>query len=314
MLTSVEHWQVSPTLHWQDAFAAWLQDNNRAAKTVAAYLQDVRHLARWFGLAQGRPFELGDLQRNHVRAYFEWQKASKAAVNSRNRRLASLRVLTQWAMQAGILATDPTERIVRAEQRRLPPRAKEEREYDDLARVVANGSHLKRQTPKHAALGVRDRAIFALMGLAGLRIAEVAGLDVDDLRLEQGTIYVRGKGGVEGEVVIGQELQDILAGWMQVRPGQGSALITNWDGKRISTGQIRRRVELISDAAGIGLKPHDLRHTYVYRLLDKFLQGGMHLPVALDAVRLQARHGDTRTTMTYLRANYQQIKMAVEAL
>lgn len=314
MLTNLHEWKVAPTLHWQEAFAAWLHDNNKAAKTVEAYLQDVRHLARWFEQAQGRAFVLSELQRDQVRAYFDWQKATKAAVNSRNRRLASLRVLAQWAMQAGILADDPTERIARAEQRRLPPRAKEEAEYGDLVLAAASGIHLKRQTEKHTVLGIRDRAVFGLMGLAGLRIAEVAGLDVDDLRLEQGTIYVRGKGGVEGEVVIGQELQDILAGWMQVRPGCGRALITNWDGERISTGQIRRRVEMIGKAAGVDLKPHDLRHTYVYRLLDKFLQGGMHLPVALDAVRLQARHGDTRTTMTYLRANYQQIKMAVEAL
>jgi integrase/recombinase XerC len=152
------------------------------------------------------------------------------------------------------------------------------------------------------------------MGLAGLRVAEVAGLDVDDLHLESGEITVRGKGGKVGQVIVPCELATLIESWLAARPGAGLALITDWNGERITSGQVRRRVEMMGAAIGITLKPHDLRHTYIYRLLDSFLRQQVALPVALDAVRLQARHADVRTTMSYLRASNRQIRMAVEGM
>jgi integrase len=89
-------------------------------------------------------------------------------------------------------------------------------------------------------------------------------------------------------------------------------VITDWHGGRLTTGQIRRRVQAIGDAAGVEVQPHDLRHTYVYRLMDRALEGGRALPAALDMVRQQACHQDSRTTMTYLRARREDVRAAVE--
>jgi integrase/recombinase XerC len=314
MSTDLSTWRVTPTLGWSEAWAAWLNENNRSAKTVSAYLQDLRHYARWYEQASGQEFDPALISRSDLRQYFEWQAASRAAVNSRNRRLASLRVLAQWLIEQRILEDDPTERIPRAKGSKLPPRAKDAGEYGSLATVSAAGSHLRCLGERHALLALRDRVIFGLMGDAGLRISEVAGLDLGDLRLDQNEISVLGKGGVVGEVLIGDELKAAIQAWLEARPGQGHALITNWNGERITTGQIRRRLELIGQAAGVPVKPHDLRHTYIYRLLDAFLKQGLALPVAIDATRQQARHRDSRTTLTYLRARHDQIRKAVEAL
>lgn len=307
--------QVAPALAWQEDFALWLHEHSRAQKTIEAYLQDVRHYASWFERVNVTPFGLDALNRTDIRAYFDWQTREKAAVNSRNRRLSSLRVFVAWLRERGMVEYDATDRIRRAEQSKLPPRAKDADEFAGLAAVASAGGHLRCAGEKHQLLAVRDQVIFALMGLAGLRVAEVAGLDIDDLHLERNEIRVRGKGGKVGDVVIPDELVALIETWIALRPGcaQG-ALVTNWNGERITTGQIRRRVEMMGAAIGMTLKPHDLRHTYIYRLLDSFMAQKLALPVALDAVRTQARHSDSRTTMSYLRASYGQIRMAVEGM
>ena len=70
---------------------------------------------------------------------------------------------------------------------------------------------------------------------------------------------------------------------------------------------------MMGEAAGVkNLNPHDLRHTFVYSILDQMLKKGEHMPVALDAARKQARHGDAKTTMMYLRSRDSQIRAAME--
>lgn len=311
---------VAPTLTWDEAFAGWLgRDGARAGGkgklgrlSVLGYLQDVHHFARWFEARQGCGFALDLLSRAVVREYFDWQAGEKAAPKTQNRRLASLRMLVRFGRDMGLIDYDPTDRQARAQEADAAPRAKSPDEYERL--VDGIGAHLRRQTLKHGALGLRDAVIFGLMARAGLRIAEVAGLDAADVDMAGKRLRVMGKGGKVGHVRIPAALVEDIRAWMATRPQHAEALICGWDGGRLTTGQIRRRIKLIGQAAGVELNPHDLRHTYIYRLLDAFLKGDMALPVALDAVRQQARHSDTRTTMGYLRASAWQVQAAVEVM
>lgn len=305
---------VGVALEWQDAFRVWLEGSGRRGKTIEAYLQDIRHFSRFFEQVNGgQPFSPELLNASDVRAYFRQQDDDHAvAPASRNRRLASLRVLVNWAVEAGLLEYDPTVSIKRVEVDGQP-RDKSRAEMERLE--AALGIHTRARTPKHQWLAARDAVIWALMADAGLRVSEVAGLDLGDLDLEHQSIRVLGKGGKKATVMIGSALVERLRAWLEMRPANaGAAVVCRWGGQRLTPGQVRRRIKMVGAAAGVNVRPHDLRHTYVYRLLDAMLTQGLHAPVALDAVRRQARHSDSRTTMMYLRAREEHIRAAVEAM
>lgn len=305
---------VAPSVHWMDAFGAWLHEHDRMSNTIAAYMQDMRHFSRFFEMANRQAFDPSHLNATDVKAYFAGQDADKTvAATSRNRRLASLRVLVEWAVDSGRLEYDPTVSIKR-QPIELTPRDRNTDELFKLNEVVRCGSHIACAGDRHAWLALRDRVIWASFMDTGLRIHEVAKLDMDDLDFDAGKISVIGKGAKKATINVPSGLLSMLAEWIALRPSC-AALVIDWNGERLSTGQIRRRIKMIGEAAGIhDLNPHDLRHTYAYRLKDSVMQQGLSEEKALDAVRKQLRHGDTKTTLLYFRVRESQIRAAVEVM
>lgn len=322
MQTSTQ-FQVAPVLTtWSDAYETWLKAGHikrgggvLSEKAVLAYQQDLRHYSQFHLQATGQPFSPELITPALIQAYFSAQDGSHVPPASRNRRLASLRTFVRWCVSVGLLDADPTVRIARVENSKLPPRAKSADECKALDKVARKGGHLKYGTAHYRTLGLRDRVIWGLLNDAGLRVSSVAALDIEGLHLDEGYISVWVKGGKIGEIVIPKRLCKLLADWLKVHPETTSgAVITDWNGQRLSTGQIRRRFYAIGATAGVKAQPHDMRHTYVYRLMDQALEGDRPLPAALDMVRQQACHSDSRTTMTYLRARREDLRSAVERM
>lgn len=299
--------QVTPTLHWSEAFGAWLHSSGRRPNTINAYLQDMHHFFRYFS----------ELTPENVRSYFKMQDVdNQVKPTSRNRRLASMRVFIHWAVDAGLMDSDPTISIKRVEEE-LSPRDRTAAEMAALNQVVSDGSHLKCHTPGHALLGLRDQLIWTVFELTGMRIHEIAGLLISDVDAKRMEIRVLGKGGKKAPVKMSQRLWDAIASWMERMPAPVDGhLVTDWTGHGLSTSQIRRRIQMMGQSAGVSdLKPHDLRHTRAYRLLDQFRAQGVPDPVALEGVRKEMRHSDSRTTQKfYLRPRDSQVRAAVEAM
>jgi site-specific recombinase XerC len=237
---------VAPTLHWLEAYGAWLKfeyikrGGELAGKSLDAYLQDARHLAKWFEEYTQRSFALEFVTPEIVRAYFGWQESVKARPNTRNRRLANLRTMVKWGPGTGQLTAAPTLRQARARQARLPRKAKDESEINALEAVANDASHLKHHTLKYSMLGVRDQLIWSLFKNTTLRIEMIASLDVRDLDLDNDIFRVMAKGDVEQEFPITQELKTAILNWLHVRPAGGSALLTDWHGQAVTKGQPRR--------------------------------------------------------------------------
>lgn len=315
MFQEITQLVVAPSIHWTEAFGAWLHLNDRSPSTVSAYLQDVRHFADHFLRENGSEFFPQQLNATDVKSYFRWQDGEKSiAPASRNRRLATLRVLVRWAVEEGLLDYDPTVSIKR-QPVEPSPRDRSHAEMDALNAVVGAGSHLKCKTENHVWLGLRDRVIWILFNSAGLRISEVASLEVRDLDFSANVIHVLGKGKKKARVEVKPEAMAEVAEWLNMRGVASSVVISDWDGKPLSRGQVWRRIKMIGQSAKVGdLKPHDLRHTYAYSISDALKKQGLPEQAVSNGVRKQMRHGDEKTTRLYFGVRVSQIRAAVEAM
>ncbi len=316
MNADLSTWRVAPMLHWAEAWSTWLKldyikrgGGELSPKSLAAYLQDARHLSRWFAAKYGQEFSPEQLTADVVRAYFEHQACRKDAVNSRNRRLASLRMMAKWAVGEGLLAADPTLRQARARQIRLPRKAKDKAEVAAVETVAITGSHLKRGTERWAFLGERDYLTWQLFKNTAMRIESVVNLDTADVDLAGRILRVITKGDILTELPINDELAQALERWLHVRPPHGAALVCDWVGERLTTGQVRRRLYQMAAAAGVKVRPHDMRHTRVESVMRMALSNGMPAEKALDVTMTLAGHKDRRTTLGYLRASMDELAL-----
>jgi site-specific recombinase XerD len=314
--------RVAPTLTIHEAFAGWLAEDGRkkggkgglSRLSISAYMQDANHFARWFERCQAAPFTFDLMTRPVVRQYFDWQDQQRAKPNSRNRRLASLRVLVRFGQEAGLLVDDPTDRIEHASEEAMPPRAKTTDEIKALNVVLNSGTHLRRHTQKYALLGQRDQVIWKLATEAGLRESEIASLPITAVDFKTRYITVTGKGQHTGHIKVSARLLELLKQWLAVRPAQGDTLVCGWSGESVSRTTIWRRIHDIGLAAGQDVSPHDGRHTFCLGVMRQALKGGLSPESALDVVRRQARHRDTRTTLRYLRATDNDLERVMDAL
>ena len=132
--------------------------------------------------------------------------------------------------------------------------------------------------PTHTGFGVRDRAIFELMYVTGMRLGEVVGLDVGDVDFSLEEVFIRsGKGRKDRVVPLGRVAKEYLSAWLhrarlwfsasETEP----AMFLNHDGRRIPASTIRFRFQRYLKAAGIerpGLTPHSIRHSCATHLLE----------------------------------------------
>jgi site-specific recombinase XerD len=155
----------------------------------------------------------------------------------------------------------------------------------------------------------RDSAVVALMALAGLRLAEVAGLDVDDVAISarRGLVTIRhGKGDVGRSVPLGAEARALVETWLRARPVVASpALFLGPNGERLTTRSLARIVGRIGADAGLSLSAHVLRHTFVTRLV----RSGSDVVLVAEL----AGHQSLSTTRRYALPSEADRAAAVEA-
>lgn len=154
--------------------------------------------------------------------------------------------------------------------------------------------------------GVRDRAIVALCAV-GLRIAEVCGLQRDDLMSEGDGYVLRvlGKGDRERLVPLAPFATEALLAWLNGHDENGLMFTdTAWPDTPMTTRQVQSAFDRIAKAAGVdGLSPHKLRHHFATRLL--------RAGADLMSVSQLLGHESIETTQVYLNLDLTDLKRAV---
>lgn len=237
-----------------------------SAHTVRSYRNDLRDfqafLAETSGTATGpiSPAEVGAVDARLVRAWLARLSTRGLEPASIERRLAALRSWFRFLVRRGVLPSNAA-RDVRGP--RVPRKLASFLPIDEATALVDGRHHGGRQR-------ARDLAIIELLWASGLRVSELAGLDLDDVDRAEQTVRVLGKGGRERVVPFGTAAARALASHLDARgPGRG-ALFTNARGGRLSARSIHTIVRRRARAAGIArrVSPHTLRHTFATHLLD----------------------------------------------
>jgi integrase/recombinase XerD len=219
------------------------------------------------------------------------------------RKAASLRGFYRFCYAEGLVATDLAARFDLPRQPRLLPEVLTVEEVDGLLEARTDAS----------PAGIRDRALLELLYASGLRISEAAGLDRDDISLEDGLVRVVGKGDRERQVPVGE----VALGWLrryvtEVRPAwlalatpplsHGGPLFLSVRGERFDRRRAWEMVVATARSAGLqnGVSPHTLRHSFATHLLE----GGADLRIVQELLG----HANISTTQLYTHLTGERIK------
>ncbi len=246
-------------------------ERNVSEHTKTAYVADVKEFA---GFLINNNFikkqdEVIDIKPEIIRQYLSYlylQKIKKVTVN---RKVSSLRAFYKYVLRTGKINKNPVEMIQTLKTEKYMPNFLSVDEMLELLKPQADRS----------SSGLRNRAILEMFYSCGLRLSELAGLDLRDLDFSQRLVKVRGKGRKERIVPVGGPALDAVADYLQqtseLRKNKyedvsKKPLFLNPDGKRISTRSIARIVDKATSRSGIGRKisPHALRHSFATHLLN----------------------------------------------
>jgi integrase/recombinase XerC len=305
-------------LAWIDAYLAHLRGERQlAANTTSAYARDLQELA---ALSDGHDWP--QIDHHAVRRYAAKLHARELDPRSIARKLSSWRGFYDWLGSRVALAANPVQGVRAPKRARSLPRALS---VDDAVRLVAPPPHRAGDdgVAGAGADGVAgagagaepaelcSRAMFELLYSSGLRVSELAGLDLAPRKDSLGwvefvnrEVIVTGKGGKRRIVPVGAAAMAALAAWIAVRPAPadgGDALFVSARGTRVSPRVIQQRLAAHGVAAGapVHVHPHMLRHSFASHVLQS--SGD------LRAVQDMLGHSSISSTQVYTALDFQHL-------
>jgi site-specific recombinase XerD len=254
------------------AIDRYLSSPSLGEGTRRSYRHDLEEFGSWLST---RGIDVQDVD---VRALTDYvtelgrARPRKLAPATIRRKLAAVRSFLRFTLGSSKV---PDAALAPRRARRLPDSPKPAEVEAALAQLEGDGP-----------LALRNRALVELVYSAGLRSAEAVGLDLADVDFEREQLHVRGKGGKERIIPLGEEAAHLLAQYLhEARPqlarGAENAVFLSARGRRLDTSTLRR----------VFAHPHRLRHAFATHLLE----GGADLRTIQELLG----HSSLSTTQLY---------------
>jgi integrase/recombinase XerC len=308
------------------AFLKYLALNrNASAHTVRAYDSDLSQFLAHAASAAGvkvRQLAPGQLDRLALRGFLGDLHKQGLARATAARKLAAARTFLRYLRREGLIDDDPGGLVATPKRDiRMPAHLSE----DEMSALI--------EAPiGDAVLVRRDRAILELFYASGLRLGELAGLDVDDVNLGAKMVRVLGKGGKERIVPFNASAATAVRAYLKDREtlvasgpanaghyrhggsrnsgsvrlqadrgGRRDPLFLNFRGGRLTTRSVDRLVRryVAASSTRMGISPHALRHSFATHLLQR----GADLRVIQELLG----HARLSTTQRYTHVNAAQL-------
>jgi len=294
---------------WQDAFTAHLQETYTASATISTANQHINVFTKWFEDTFNQPFTPDVITNYALRQYQKYSlDVVRVAPNTWNSRLWALQIFCNWIeTTCGASYTNLTVGLKNKEQGIRPSayRSLSEKEIHDLMQQIERNVR-GAATLFENTTAKRAQALITLMVRSGLRVAEVAALDLSDIVINErsGSVRVRnGKGNKERIVPLSIEARNAISELCGT--SAATALFRGKNSPRLSTRQIERIVTYTGAQIGIpDMSPHWLRFTFA-KTLER---AGRPIEIIRDLLG----HNSIETTRKYLRSSFDELQSAVE--
>lgn len=272
-------------------FFQYLETEKRLSKhTLNSYQRDIKHLIQYClsnQLEQWQDVKAIDI-RNHISSRHRKGLSSK----SLQRELSAIRSFYQYQIKKHCLTDNPAKNIRAPKQDRKLPKVLD---VDQMSGML--------DTPPNSALEIRDLAMFELFYSSGLRLSELAEINIDDINFSEQSIKIRlGKGGKQRLLPLGSKAISAIKKWLSYRPESNDlALFTSNKGTRIGQRNIQLRLDKWCKKQGLAehVHPHMLRHSFASHLLESSQD--------IRAVQELLGHSNISTTQIYTHLDFQHL-------
>lgn len=267
-----------------ERFVNWVRRRSPGARTWRDYGYDLHFFVQVVGERPPREITFHDIDK-----FISQQSAQGFKPTTINRRLAAIVALYAFlAPEDEELACPVLPRRHHLREPQRLPRPVQEADLRAFFAVITDP---------------RDRAMFTLMLRCGLRIAEVAALQLADLYLDEDfpRLLVRGKGSQERTAYLSMQAERALREYLLIRPGATSEYVfLSYQLDGLSTTSIHNRLVLYREQAGLSLTAHQFRHSFANDLLNA--------GVAVTSIQKLMGHRWLESTQVYVRANDKQVQ------
>ncbi len=274
-------------------------EKNSAPLTLKSYAKDIEG---FIDFLNNDILALKKVSHLNLREYLALLKEQKYARSTIARKISSIRSFLGFLKKQGVLENNSWELVSIPKRERKLPKFLYADEALDLLEKPERSSYI----------GLRDRAVLEVLYGTGIRVGELAGLDLFSIHAEDGYLKVKGKGSKERILPLGSyALQAIAVYLTKSRPflkkcnrqkDQDTALFLNRFGQRLSVRSIRRLVHKygLEISGSCNLSPHVLRHSFASHLLN----AGADLRVVQELLG----HVSVSTTQMYTHITKEELR------
>lgn len=280
--------------NWFTQFERYLSaERQLSAHTVRNYLYELNRVTNNIEKTYAAPVLWTDVSTEQIQQSLSQLHRQGLGPRSLSLTLSSVKQFCDFLLIEGAIQSNPASSLRAPKQNKPLPK---NMDLDSVTHLL----DVEGDDP----LTLRDKAIMELFYSSGLRLAELAALNIDDIYFSDKQVKVMGKGSKERIIPAGQCALDAIQAWLHIRtdiPSEDRALFITGKGKRLAHRSIQARLTKWGQEQALSMKvhPHKLRHSFATHMLESSAD--------LRAVQELLGHANLSTTQIYTSLDFQHL-------